>query len=335
MKTKQILLAGLFAGFLITACGNKTATPNNSDVTETKSYSKVSPDFNADSAYHFVNKQVSFGPRVPNTSQHIACGDYLVTQLKRFGADVVEQKADLRAYNGTILKARNIIGSFNTDKKERILLFAHWDTRPFADQDPNPDNYRKPILGANDGASGVGVLLEIARVIARDSINMGVDIIFFDAEDYGIPSFERGVYDDDNSWCLGSQYWAENPHKPNYKARFGILLDMVGAPDAKFYKEYFSKKYAAAVLGKTWGTARNLGYGKYFVDGEGGMITDDHLPVNEVMKIPSIDIIQYDRNSGTGFGWYWHTLKDDMSNISKETLKAVGQTVLEVIYNEK
>lgn len=313
------------------ACGTKTS--NNADASIVASYVKVSPDFNSDSAYSYVQKQVDFGPRVPNTAEHIACGDYLVSELKRFGAEVVEQKADLKAFDGTILKSRNIISSFFPEKSNRVLLFAHWDTRPFADQDQDESKHRTPILGANDGGSGVGVLLEVARVLQSKAPEVGVDIIFFDAEDYGEPSFETAVSPGE-WWCLGSQYWAQNPHVANYKARFGILLDMVGAPDAKFHKEYFSMQYAGSVVENIWSTARLLGYDNYFVNADGGAITDDHLPVNKYRKIPSVDIIQYDIHTDSGFGWYWHTQKDDMSSINKETLKAVGQTVLEVVYKE-
>ncbi|MFR9164847.1 MAG: M28 family peptidase [Dysgonomonas sp.] len=313
------------------SCGNKSV--NN--VQPKEAYKQVSPDFNADSTYIFVENQVAFGPRVPNTTEHSACADYLVSELKRFGAEVIEQKADLKAYNGTVLKARNIIASFNPENKERIMLFAHWDTRPYADHDPNPDNYRKPILGANDGGSGVGVLLEIARMLNEQPAKIGIDIILFDAEDYGEPAFDKSLITTQNWWCLGSQYWAENPHVPNYTAKFGILLDMVGGYDATFLKEYHSKLYAGGVVEKVWATARLLGYGKYFIDKSGGAITDDHVPVNEIRRIPSIDIIQYNKDTDSGFGSYWHTMDDNMNNVSKETLKAVGQTVAEVIYKER
>ena len=331
MKVKNIYITGLALSLFALSCGNKAKTDNFQQSTD--SYVKVSPDFNADSAYFFVDKQVAFGPRVPNMPEHVACGDYLVAELKRFGADVTEQKTDLRAFNGTILKARNIIGSFSLEKKDRILLFAHWDSRPFSDHDPDPLNYNVPVLGANDGASGVGVLLEVARVIQQNEPLLGVDIIFFDAEDYGAPS--SFGYDTSDTWCLGSQYWAKNPHVKDYTARFGILLDMVGAPDAVFAKEYFSKKYAGSIVEKVWSTARVLGYGRYFRDKNGGAITDDHIPVNRERQVPSINIIQFDENTDSGFGWYWHTVQDNMDNISKETLKAVGQTVLEVVYKEK
>lgn len=331
MTFKYTALACFMTGLLACSCGQKTVN-NTSSVTQ--DYKQVSPDFNSDSAYYFVDKQVAFGPRVPNSEAHKACGDYLVAELERFGATVTQQKADLKAFDGTILHARNIIGTFNPEKTDRILLFAHWDTRPFSDKDPDDKNYHTPVQGANDGASGVGVLLEVARILQEKTPDLGVDIIFFDAEDYGAPAFAHDIPSGEG-WCLGSEYWSKNPHVPGYKARFGILLDMVGAPDATFYKEAISRQYAQGIVEKVWSTARDLGYGRYFVDKNGGGITDDHVPVNENRGIPSIDIIQYDLNTDSGFGWYHHTTKDDMNNISKETLKAVGQTVLEVVYKEK
>lgn len=331
MTIKNIMAVCIAFSLITCGCNNKAAK-----TTSVEDYQKVSPDFSGDSAYVFVEKQVDFGPRVPNTSQHVACGDYLTSELKRLGADVQEQKMVVTAYDGTKLNARNIIGSYGLDKKDRVLLFAHWDTRPYSDQDSNPANHHKPLLGANDGASGVGVLLEVARVIQSQNPEIGVDIIFFDAEDYGVPAFVTNYPDPTNTtWCLGSQYWAKNPHVPNYKAKYGILLDMVGADGAKFYKEGYSKEYAGNVLDRVWSTAVQLGYGNYFINKDGGTTTDDHVPVNEIRRIPSIDIIQFDENSDTSFYHAWHTQKDDMSGISKETLKAVGQTVLEVIYKER
>ncbi len=330
MTFKYTALACFMMGLLACSCGQKTV--NNTSVAQ--DYKQVSPDFNSDSAYHFVDKQVAFGPRVPNSEAHKACGDYLVAELERFGATVTQQKADLKAFDGTILHARNIIGAFNPEKADRILLFAHWDTRPFSDKDPDEKNYHTPVQGANDGASGVGVLLEVARILQEKAPDLGIDIIFFDAEDYGTPTFVHDIPSGEG-WCLGSEYWSKNPHVPGYKARFGILLDMVGAPDATFYKEAISRQYAQGIVEKVWGTARDLGYGKYFIDKNVGGITDDHVPVNENRGIPSVDIIHLDLNTDSNFGWYHHTTKDDMNNVSKETLKSVGQTVLEVVYKEK
>lgn len=290
------------------------------------------PDFQADSAYLFIEKQVEFGPRVPNTEAHKACSGYLADELKRFGAEVKVQEMNLAAYDKTLLETKNIIGIYNPDSKKRILLFAHWDSRPFADHDPDKNNHQKPVLAADDGGSGVGVLLEIARQLGMKNPGIGVDIIFFDAEDYGTPEFYTGPYQE-NSWCLGSQFWAKNPHVPGYKADFGILLDMVGGKNAVFFKEHTSMRYAPAIVDKVWTTARNLGYGKYFINAKGGAITDDHEYVIKGRNIPSIDIINYDPESENGFASHWHTVNDDMDNIDKKTLKAVGQTVLDVVYN--
>ncbi|NDV46835.1 glutamine cyclotransferase [Paludibacter sp. 221] len=291
------------------------------------------PVFSSDSAYHYIQRQVDFGPRVPNTKEHVACAEYLSAKLKEFGAEVTEQRADLTAFDGTTLKAVNIIGSFRPENKKRILLFAHWDSRPWADHDPNAANRKKPVLGANDGASGVGVLLEIARQINKQQPNAGVDIIFFDAEDYGAPEHLANA-NTANSWCLGSQYWARNPHTSNYRARYGILLDMVGAPNATFYREQISGYYANDIVDKVWKQAKNLGFNQYFINQNGGGVTDDHLYINQIIGIPSIDIIQQDRESPHGFGHYWHTINDTMEHIDKNTLQAVGTTLLYIIYNE-
>ena len=328
----KITLSAMILALFFFNC-SKTAV-KNTEVSTVKEYQKVSPDFDADSAYHYVDKQVAFGPRVPNSKAHVSCGDYLVETLSRFGAKVQEQKMILTAFDGTKLNARNIIGTYGVDQKRRVLLFAHWDTRPFADADPDQSRRNEPILGANDGASGVGVLLEIARQLGEAAPEVGVDIIFFDAEDYGNPSFAKNVPDGE-WWCLGSQYWAKNPHVENYKANYGILLDMVGAKGATFFKEYYSQYYAENVLEKVWSTARQLGFQDYFIGKEGGGITDDHLYVNRGRNIPSIDIIHLDEKQDFGFGEFWHTHKDDMSVIDRQTLKAVGQTVLEVVYKEK
>ena len=292
----------------------------------------VVPDFNADSAYSYVVKQVEFGPRVPNTKEHVVAGDYLIQSLKDFGADVTVQPANVRAFDGTILKIRNIIGTYNKEMNYRILLCAHWDTRPFADQDTI--NQDKPIIGANDGASGVAVLLEIARQLAISKPNVGVDIILFDGEDYGQPETSKLDYMED-SYCLGSQYWSRSPHIPGYNANYGILLDMVGAKYATFTMEQISMTYAPFVVEKVWKTAAQIGYGDYFLFQKTGPVIDDHYYINKLARIPTIDIIHHDPATGTKFFRHWHTHGDDLSVIDKNTLKAVGQTVLTVIFNER
>ncbi len=292
------------------------------------------PLFDPDSAYAFVAHQVAFGPRVPGTKPHQACGDWLVAKLKASGAEVIEQTGTVVSFNKERLPLRNIIARFDPANKERVLLFSHWDTRPFADKDDERTN--EPIDGANDGGSGVGVLLEIARHLSAKKHGPGVDILFTDVEDHGQPSgamtFDESSID---TWCLGSQYWVKNPHVPNYTARFGILLDMVGAKDARYYQEALSMQYAPAIVRKVWKTAASLGYGDRFVQETQYFVgIDDHVPVNKVLRIPSIDIIQFDPAT-KAFGPYWHTHDDNMSVIDPGALKAVGQTVLEVVWKER
>ena len=318
---------------LLTTTSCKTG--DNKKISDAAEKIVTVPEFNADNAYQYIQAQVDFGPRVPNTKAHVACGEYLAQKLEEYGAKVTNQYADLLAYDGTILKARNIIGSYNPENKKRILLFAHWDSRPWSDADPDEKNHRTPVLGANDGASGVGVLLEVARLINQEAPTLGIDIIFFDAEDYGAARFYKGDHKEEY-WCLGSQYWSRNPHVEGYNARFGILLDMVGGINATFYREEYSEKFARSVNKKVWKKAKELGYSTYFIDEETGAITDDHLFVNRLARIPSIDIVPNIVDAKrSSFGDFWHTVNDDMSGIDKKTLKAVGQTVLAVIYNEK
>lgn len=288
--------------------------------------------FNSDSAYTFVGNQILFGPRVPNTEAHRACAQYLANRLEYFCDTIYLQKVLLTAFNGDRLQAYNIIGVFNPEQTKRVLLFAHWDSRPYSDQDLDVRNHYKPIDGADDGASGVGVLLEIARQISLKKIGIGVDIIFFDAEDYGAPNFAKNNMKD--TYCLGSQYWAKKPHVPNYKAEYGILLDMVGARNATFYKELHSMRNAKSIVDRVWATAQDKGFEKFFINENTGAITDDHIYVIEGRGIPCIDIINSDMATPHGFGAHWHTQQDKMNNISHETLEAVGQTIMKVIYSD-
>lgn len=318
----------------IVSCGGRHQSPASHTPSLAERIMKAGvPDFNADSAYNFVASQVAFGPRVPNTIAHAACASYLTQTLGRFAHQVQVQEAKVKAYDGTVLNIKNIIGSFNPDNKNRILLCAHWDSRPYADHDPDPANHYKPIPGANDGASGVGVLLEIARQLALHPVSIGIDIIFFDAEDYGEhQSLEARTGD---FWALGSQYWAKNPHKTNYTARFGILLDMVGAADAVFTMEGTSMYHAPNIMKKVWDIGHQLGYASYFSFKRTNPVVDDHVPINEILRIPTIDIIHYGENTLSGFFEHWHTLRDDMDVIDKNTLEAVGRTVLSVLYLEE
>ena len=328
MRYLLVTILGLLS---FIACSNKSQdkSTDNSDNTEKRVVNV--PQFDADSAFYFVKAQVDFGPRAMNTAAHDACGDYLADKLKQYGAKVYNQRADLPSYEGKMLKARNIIGAFNPDAKRRVALFAHWDSRPWADNDPDTSKHYTPILGANDGASGVGVLLEVARLLQQQPTTIGIDIILLDAEDVG--NHRDSGLSDENSWCLGSQYWARTPHVQGYNARFGILLDMVGGANARFMYEFYSEQYARDINRKVWKAAKTIGYDNYFVAQGGGGATDDHLFINQIARIPTIDIIPTSQQYT--FFEHWHTVKDDMDVITVPILKAVGQTILQVIYNEK
>lgn len=318
---------------LLNACGESNKKQTSSKKVSSQKQVVV-PEFNSDSAYLYIEKQVAFGPRVPNTNSHANCAQFLHTKLKQYADTAIVQSFKTRAYNNEVLNGKNLIGVFNPASGNRILLCAHWDTRPYADYDLDPDNQLIPIDGANDGGSGVGVLLEIARQIYISKPEIGVDIIFFDVEDYGPPQ-ELQMHGS-NFWGLGSQYWSNNTHDPDYIARYGILLDMVGATDATFLMEGHSMLYASGILKKVWTVGNRLGYTNYFLFESAGYIDDDHKYVNEIAKIPTIDIIHLDtESSGSSFFEHWHTLGDTMDKIDKETLKAVGQTLLTVIFEEK
>ena len=303
---------------------------NQDKVVEKKPRIKIEvPNFNSDSAYFFVEQQVNFGPRVISSKAWDNCSKYLTNKLESYNAKVIVQQAPITTYDQKKHTLRNIIGSYSPEKNNRIALFAHWDSRHVADYDTI--NTSKPILGANDGGSGVGVLLEIARNLNLKNPKIGVDIIFFDAEDYGQPENSKFPIMND-SWCLGSQHWSKNPHKQNYFAKYGILLDMVGGKDAEFWQESISSYYASNIIKKVWDVAHNIGYSNFFIYKNSSQIMDDHYYVNTIAKIPMIDIINRPKETETGFGHYWHTHDDNMEIISQNTMKDVGQLLTAVIY---
>lgn len=285
------------------------------------------PKFHRDSAYLFTKKQVDFGPREPNTKAHTATKNWYVHKFKSYGAEVIEQNFQVRSFENKMLNATNVIAQFNPKNSHRIVLAAHWDTRHVGDQDPDAKKQKEAILGADDGASGVGMLIEIARQISLNKIDLGVDIVLFDAEDQGSNGGKE------TEWCLGSQHWSRNLHT-THKHKFGILLDMAGSKNARFTKDQVSMTYAPKVMNKVWKIAQESGYGNFFVNETSGPLVDDHKFVNEIARIPMIDIINRPTTSRSGFGHYWHTHDDNMNVIDKKTLRAVGQTVLAVIYKE-
>lgn len=324
MKQTFILLSMIL---LCTACGDKHKKSAN--VTEE---TLVEQQFSADSAFTFCQQQCDFGPRTMNSEAHEQCGQWILEKFKSYGLEVGEQRATLTGFDGTPLKSNNITARYQPEQQQRILICAHWDSRPWADNDPDEANHQKPVMAANDGASGVAVMIELARVLSADTCRLpvGVDFVCFDAEDWGTEH-------QSDSWALGAQYWAKNI-KSQMKGkvfRYGILLDMVGGQGARFYQEGFSQYYAKQVVDRVWKAASTAGYSSFFPQADGGTITDDHGPVNEA-GIPCIDIIPYHPEcEASNFGPTWHTISDDMQHIDPATLKAVGQTLLQVLYTEK
>ena len=329
MKRAKYMGLMIAAMMLMTACGgSKKSMKDEGNMTLT------GPAFSADSAYAFCAKQCEFGPRTMNSEAHDNCAAWIVEKFQGYGMAVTEQRAVLKGFDGTPLQANNIIASYRPELTDRILLCAHWDSRPWADNDPDESNHSKPVMAANDGASGVAVMLEIARLIQNEKDTLGqfgVDFVCFDAEDWGTD-------DQSDSWALGAQHRAaqHKVHGGGKNYRYGILLDMVGGQGARFFRELFSCQYAPKVVKRVWKAAEVAGFGSYFPQQDGGMITDDHGPVNEVAGIPCIDIIPYYPDCmASSFGPTWHTIADDMTHIGPATLKAVGQTLVQVLYSER
>ncbi len=307
----------------MTACGSSGSTSSISpqDGQDTAATATVPGygQYDGGSALELCRQQCEFGPRVPGTTAHARCAEWLLTTLQASCDTVILQTGTVQTATEGQLGIKNIIGVINPEASQRLLLLAHWDTRPWADNDPDEANHTKPVMGANDGASGVGVLLQLAKQLKQAGTSLGVDILLVDAED-------MGVDDNEESWALGTQYWAQHPHVEGYKPLFGILLDMVGSSDATFTREYYSTQYAGGFVDLVWKNAA----GSHFINAQGGAVTDDHIFVNRA-GIPCIDIIDMRSNSDTGFCPEWHTVHDTMDAIDPATLAEVGQTLLNVI----
>ena len=335
----RLPLAALAGLLVLTGCPDKKTAETVDTTAPAEVKLPKAPVFSGDSAYAFTAKQVAFGPRVPNSKAHVATGDWLVAKFKGYGLKVMEQPFEAMTFDGTTIKARNIVAQFQPQAARRVAIFAHWDTRPFADNDPTRKN--APMDGASDGASAVAVALEMARVLSLqpDSLapNVGVDFILFDAEDWGYDSGTQADLKNQldgagDSWCLGSQYWAKHLLPVNYKAEYGVLFDMVGARGAKFSREALSREKARFAVDKIWNTAATLGYTDYFLFNDSDGITDDQVYTNQA-GIPTVDIIDHlPNNPEQYFPNYHHATTDNMEIIDRNTLKAVGQTVLQVLY---
>jgi Zn-dependent M28 family amino/carboxypeptidase len=275
--------------------------------------------FDGATAMAYVERQVGFGPRVPNTEGHRRTGDWIEAHL-RGTADAVEvQSWDHVTLTGDTLRMRNFIGRFRPEAAERVLLLAHWDTRPRADKEANLGRQQQPIPGANDGASGVAVLLAVADVLKATPPGVGVDLLFVDGEDYGT--------DFSGPDCLiGARYYARALPRDRHPL-YAVLFDMVGDADLRFYPEANSVNGAPEVVTRVWNTARDLGYGRVFSDDRQVSLTDDHVPLLEA-GIRAIDVIDV---LGAGGYQAWHTTGDTIDKISARTLARVGAVAMELL----
>ena len=323
MKSFLLVTLLLFPGMLTGCQGNSggsssaQGTGSGTPAPPTQTASPITgPAFNASEAYGFLTDQCHFGVRKPNTTGHDLCKAYLLKQLTPSVDKVVTQNFTFRddARNVT-LNLTNILGIINPTATKKVMLFTHWDTRPTADNDLTPANRTKPIIGADDGASGTAVLLELARLFHKQHPTIGVELLFVDGEDWG-PG--------DDKMYLGARHFAAAPgiYKPDY----AILLDMIGDKDLNIYREITSENVHPELNDKVWNTAAALGDGQYFINHTKWQITDDHDSFNAV-GIPAIDLIDFDYP-------YWHTLQDTADKCSGKSLKIVGDVMESVIYNE-
>lgn len=271
----------------------------------------VPVDFDADSAHALIAHQVAFGPRVPGTDGHAAQLEWMVETLRGFADTVEVQRFEHPALSGDTVPMANVFARFRPEHRDRVLLVAHWDTRPMADQDPDAARRNEPILGANDGGSGVAVLMEVARVLSNHSPPLGVDLLFTDGEDYG-----------PGEMYLGAKHFAANP-PPGYRILYGILVDLVADQSPMFLIEAHSQSYAPEVVDLVWTKAEEIGMGRYFPRAVGQAIDDDHVPLNRA-GFRTIDIIDLDFPQ-------WHTTADVFENTSPEGLEAVGEVLTQLI----
>ncbi len=325
-RGRQVLL--ILVGTILLGLFSLPACNTDDDKLLFERKGRTVPAFSADSAYHYIEKQVELGPRNPGSRGHQRARDYLFNKLVSLAGSsyVYQQNFIHEGYEQDTLQLTNIVASFNPAARDRIMLCAHWDTRPRADR---ADKRRlQPILGANDGGSGVAVLLEMARLFSQHEPPLGVDIVLFDGEDYG-KSGDPGHY------FLGSRYWANHPPVDGYQPRFGILLDMVGGTNAQFLKEQYSLTYAPALVDEIWSIAEQKGFSSLFPDRQGARISDDHVIINQILNFPAINIIDHrvKTDGSAEFPPYWHTHRDRLDIIDKRTLKGVGSLLTELIYN--
>lgn len=330
MGMRPLAATALCATMMLGACSGGKGSAAAAETAVSDNLRTIAVD--ADSLYRHVERQVELGPRTPGSAAHAGCVELIRNYLAECGVDtIIMQQAPVTTFTGERFTATNILGQINPAASGRVLLLAHYDTRPWADNEDDEEAHATPIDGANDGASGVAVLMETARLLARElPDSIGVDLLFVDMEDSGR---NGGDEESESTWCLGTQEWVkEMPYTAGNRPQFGILLDMVGGADARFHREYFSQRHASPVVDKVWNIARRSGLGERFVNRQGGGVVDDHLFINRA-GIPCIDIIESLNEQTGSFNPTWHTRADNLAGIDRTTLRDAAQVVVNVILN--
>ena len=282
------------------------------------------PDFDEDHAFEYLVAQCDFGPRNPGSEGYYACLDFIINELDQSADDIILQ--DFRYQEQRYRKRydlQNIIARFNPDASFQTIISAHWDTRPWADQEDNRRDRNQPIIGANDGASGVAVLLELAKIMGETPPPIGVNLVFFDGEDLGVPG-------ENETYCQGSRYFAKNLPIP--RPDEAINLDMVGDKQLHIPVEKYSLEYNPNLVRYLWGRADDMGLDAFDITPQYA-IYDDHVPMHEIAGIPAIDLIDF--KYPNPYANFWHTMNDVPENCSAESLEQVGKLMVDYIYNRE
>jgi glutaminyl-peptide cyclotransferase len=288
---------------LISACREKPRPPR---------------EFDGQSAFGYIQTQVGLGPRIPGTEAHRREGDWLDSLLRQRADTVVAQEWKHVTVKGDTLALRNFIARFNPSAEKRLLLLAHWDSRPMADSPLSTDS-TKPVLGANDGGSGVALLLGVADVLKRAPTTIGVDLLFVDGEDYG--DFTKAPAD----VLIGSRYYGA--HQVAAKPLYAVLFDLIADKDLQIYQEGNSLVGAPEVVELVWDTAKDLGYGGYFISSPRHTLIDDHLELQKA-GIRAIDVVDFDYPA-------WHTPYDTIDKVSAASLQVVGDVAVALVRREQ
>jgi Zn-dependent M28 family amino/carboxypeptidase len=283
----------------------------------------TSGPFDGDKALSYARAFLEFGARVPNSDAASKAGDWIVAQMRQRADTVIEQRFDYTTATKETLHLRNIIARFRPTATERVLYLTHWDSRPISDEDLDPAKRKLPVLGANDGASGVALFIALGDVFKKTAPSVGVDLLFTDGEDYG----DFGPPEVDV--LIGSKYFAEHLPSPDYQPLYGVLWDMIGDADLGIFQEEYSLQRAPEVVSRVWQTAEEAGYSQYFRPQPKYPVTDDHIPLLD-KGLRVIDVIDLDY-LGEGRANYHHTQQDTIDKISAHSLKVVGDVAWKLV----